>query len=143
MAEINKNVSLVKAVTDHDPAAVSSLLATGASVRYLDDLALRSACWLGYTDIVRLLIKEKANVHAGNEEPLFAAVRTRDDTLIGLLRENGARLDELLKRRKSGLDEDDTAFIEKILANDVRVAFEQKSKRLQKKAQQQGPRPTL
>ena len=131
-----KNISLVIAVADRNSGAVTAALEKGADVHYQDDLPLRSAVYLGYTDIAGLLLKNGANVHTGGEELLFIALKAHDMPMIDLLLEKGADVKVALAGKKDKLDKESLNIIGEIQARETRIAFEKNASALREKTRQ-------
>jgi hypothetical protein len=77
---------LINAATEGDTETVRTLLAAGAQVHELNDLALRCAAQSGHTDTVKVLLAAGANMHAGNDYALcLAALCGHTETVKALL----------------------------------------------------------
>ena len=98
------NLSLIAAVMGRDSAAVVASLGRGADIHHEDNFALRCAVYLGYPDMVELLLKNKANIHANGEDPLFSAVKARDNPMIEMLLTHGANPQAVINNKRRQLD---------------------------------------
>src|SRR5690349_15370392 len=72
----------------------------GYDIHFEDDLALRSASYTGYTNIVKLLVEKGANVHASGNEALLYAAKRGDDKTVGYLLSKGADIDMMKRMHK-------------------------------------------
>ena len=69
---------------------VQTLLAAGADVHSVEDLALRRAAYFGHTETVEVLLAHGANVHARGEYGLCYAARNGKTETVKVLLANGA-----------------------------------------------------
>jgi len=135
----DKNMAFAMAVADRDADAVVASLKSGAQVHYNDDFALRSAAWLGYTDIAELLLKNGANVHANGDEPLFTAIKARDNVMIEMLLAKGASLQAVCDTKKGMLDRESLELISKIQSRDLHAASEKTRGGVEKESKENSP----
>lgn len=134
------NLALMSAIAGRDVETVVTLLNKGADVHYNDDFALRGAVYLGYIEIAGLLLKNGANVHAANEEPLFTAIRARDDAMMDMLLAHDASMDAVLKSQK--VDREGRAFIGEVKSRKAHEAFQKQAAKVKAKAKR-APRPVF
>jgi hypothetical protein len=130
-----KNLSLVAAVTQNDTEAVLGCLARGADIHHSDDLALRSAAYLGYLDVVSVLLDRGANVHADKEAALFTALKARDHAMTEKLLEKGASIKAMLDFRKTEVGPQDLRVLEEVKALGSKAVTERHAGEIKAKAQ--------
>ena len=128
-----KGIELVTAATLGMIEEVRVLLETpGYNIHYEDDLALRSASYTGYTNVVKLLVEKGANVQAGGGEALLYAAKRRDDSTVAYLLEKGADIDIMLRIHKKEVDQACLETLDKFQSQKLRDAFENNFARIKK-----------
>lgn len=130
-----KGKALVAAVTSRSFGQVRDSLSHGADVHYENDLPLRSAVYLGYTEMAEELLGKGANVHVDDEMPLFIAIKAKDAPLIDLLLAKGADAQALLDKRRAGLTDGDMKTVAEIKSRAARRSFEKNATVLRNVAQ--------
>jgi len=120
-----KGIELVTAATLGMADEVRVLLETpGYNIHYEDDLALRSASYTGYTNVVKLLGEQGANVHAAGDEALLYAAKRRDDSTVAFLLSKGADIDIMMRIHKKEVDQATIDTLDKFQSQKLRDAFE-------------------
>jgi ankyrin repeat protein len=85
---------LIDAIKAGDIIKTKELIKTKSNIHYDNEIALRWACELGHTEIVKLLIEQRScdlNVYVGN--PIVLAIMYGHIEIVKLLIEAGAGFD--------------------------------------------------
>lgn len=130
-----KGYELVTAATLGMADAVREMLSKpGYDIHYEDDLALRSASYTGYTNIVRMLVDLGANVRAAGDEALLYAAKRRDEGTVAFLLSKGADIGTMMRMHKKEVDQACLETLEKFESRKFREAFEKNFSSLKKPA---------
>ena len=73
---------------------IKILLKAGADVHAGDDGSLGSASWIGHAEIVKLLLGAGADVHVKNDKPLISASESGHTEVVKILLEAGANVND-------------------------------------------------
>lgn len=128
-----KGTELVTAATLGMIDTVRVLLDTpGYDLHYENDLALRSASYTGYTNVVKLLVEKGANVNASGGEALLYAAKRGDEATVGYLLSKGADIDLMLRMQKKEIDQTSLDTLDKFQSQKLRDVFEENFAKIKK-----------
>ena len=128
-----KGTELVTAATLGMIDTVRVLLDTpGYDVHYENDLALRSASYTGYTNVVKLLVEKGANVNASGGEALLYAAKRADEATVSYLLSKGADIDLMMRMQKKEVDQTTLDTLDKFQSQKLREAFEKNFAKIRK-----------
>lgn len=128
-----KGIELVTAATlgmiDHLRALLDQ---PGYDIHYDNDLALRSASYTGYNEVVKLLVEKGANVNAAGGEALLYAAKRGDTETVGYLLSKGADMELMLRANPREIDQTTRDTLDQFQSKKLREVFEKNFERLKK-----------
>lgn len=128
-----KGIELVTAATLGRADDLRALLATpGYDLHYENDLPLRAASYTGYTEVVKLLVEQGADVNAAGAEALLYAAKRRDGEAVSFLLSKGADAELMLRIHSREVDQATRETLEQHKSGKLRDSFEKNFARIKK-----------